>query len=233
MGHPTILIIDDDRRSRDELAATLSVEGFDVVTAAGGDEGIALIAAARPSLVLLDMQLPDSQALSVFRHISAVSPVPVIMVTARHDELDAVLALEAGAADHITKPPRPRELTARIRAVLRRVGHQAPPVVVPELPSSYMLGPVSIDLALRVTVVRGESIELSRKEFDLLALLVSESGRVVTRTQCMDKIWRDRTKGDSRTLDTHVKRLRKKIELNPAEPVHLITVRGVGYRFKP
>jgi two-component system response regulator RegX3 len=233
VGHPTILIIDDDRRSRDELAATLSVEGFDVVTAAGGDEGIALIAAARPSLVLLDMQLPDSQALSVFRHISAVSPVPVIMVTARHDELDAVLALEAGAADHITKPPRPRELTARIRAVLRRVGHQAPPVVVPELPSSYTLGPVCIDLALRVTVVRGESIELSRKEFDLLALLVSESGRVVTRKQCMEKIWRDTTKGDSRTLDTHVKRLRKKIERNPADPDHLLTVRGIGYRFKP
>jgi two-component system response regulator RegX3 len=232
-GHPTVLIIDSDRRSRDELAATLSVEGFDVVSAAGGDEGIALVTSARPSLVLLDMQLPDSRALSVFRHISAISPVPVIMVTARNDELDAVLALEAGAADHITKPPRPRELTARIRAVLRRVGHQPPPAHLPEPPSNYTLGPVSIDLGLRVTVVRGESIELSRKEFDLLALLVSESGHVVTRKQCMDTIWRDRAKGDSRTLDTHVKRLRKKIERNSGQPEHVLTVRGIGYRFKP
>ncbi len=232
-GHPTIVIIDDDRRSRDDLAATLSVEGFDVVTASGGEEGIGLIASTRPSLVLLDMQLPDSQALAVFRHISAISPVPVIMITARSDELDAVLALEAGAADHITKPPRPRELTARIRAVLRRVGHQAPTVIVPEAPTGYTLGPVGIDLTLRTAVVRGEPIELSRKEFDLLVLLVSESGHVVTRKQCMDKIWRDRTKADSRTLDTHVKRLRKKIERNPAEPEHIVTVRGIGYRFKP
>lgn len=232
-GHPTILVIDDDRRSRDELAATLSVEGFDVVTAAGGAEGMTLLGSARPSLVLLDMQLPGAQALSVFRDISAVSPVPVIMVTARNDELDAVLALEAGAADHITKPARPRELTARIRAVLRRVGHQAPPVTVPELPGTLILGPVCIDLSLRTTVVRDQPVELSRKEFDLLALLIAESGHVVTRKQCMDSIWRDRAKGDSRTLDTHVKRLRKKIERNPADPDHILTVRGIGYRFKP
>ena len=127
LGHPTILIIDDDTQSRDSLAATLSVEGFDVVTATNGDEGVALVASASPSLVLLDMQLADSQGLAVFRRIATMSPVPVIMVTSRDDELDAVLALEAGAADHITKPPRPRELTARIRAVLRRVGRQPLP----------------------------------------------------------------------------------------------------------
>jgi two-component system response regulator RegX3 len=179
------------------------------------------------------MQLADSQGLSVFRRISNISPVPVIMVTARHDELDAVLALEAGAADHITKPPRPRELTARIRAVLRRVGHQPHTVGNGAAPTTYTLGPVCVDLSLRETVVRGAPVNLSRKEFDLLALLVSESGHVVTRQQCMEQIWRDRTKGDSRTLDTHVKRLRKKIELDPAEPVHVLTVRGIGYRFKP
>jgi two-component system response regulator RegX3 len=229
--HPTILIIDDDDASRDELAATLSVEGFDVVTATGGDQGIALVRTVRPSLVLLDMQLPDAQALAVFRHISAISPVPVIMVTGRNDELDAVLALEAGAADHITKPPRPRELTARIRAVLRRVGRQPAPAPVPELPSQFVLGPVCIDLSLRTAVVRGQEVVLSRKEFDLLALLMSESGHVVTRSQCMERIWRSNTKGDSRTLDTHVKRLRKKIELDPGHPDHVLTVRGIGYRF--
>ncbi len=232
-GHPTILIIDDDAPSRESLAATLSIEGFDVVTATNGEEAIPLVLSAQPSLILLDMQLADSQGLSVFRRISTISPVPVIMVTARHDELDAVLALEAGAADHITKPPRPRELTARIRAVLRRVGHQPPPVGPGAVPTTYTLGPVCVDLSLRETVVRGTPVNLSRKEFDLLALLVSESGHVVTRKQCMDQIWRDRTKGDSRTLDTHVKRLRKKIELDPAEPAHVLTVRGIGYRFKP
>jgi DNA-binding response OmpR family regulator len=133
-GHPTILIIDDDPASRDWLAATLSVEGFDVVTADDGAEGIALVSSVRPSLILLDMHLVDAQGLSVFRAIAALSSVPVIMVTARDDELDAVLSLEAGAADHITKPPRPRELTARIRAVLRRVGRPEPGPVRPSSP---------------------------------------------------------------------------------------------------
>ncbi|HUD18391.1 MAG TPA: response regulator transcription factor [Acidimicrobiales bacterium] len=233
LGHPTILIIDDDAPSRDSLAAMLSVEGFDVVTAASGDEGIALTTSTSPSLVLLDMELADSRGLSVFRRIAAVSAVPVIMVTALDDELDAVLALEAGAADHITKPPRPRELTARIRAVLRRVGRQPLPLVPDEPAGVYTLGPVCIDVSLREAKVRGRAVELSRKEFDLLALLISESGHVVTRQQCMERIWRDRKMGDSRTLDTHVKRLRKKVESNPADPQHVLTVRGIGYRFKP
>ncbi len=233
LGHPTILIIDDDVTSRDSIAATLSVEGFDVVTAADSDQGIALVTTATPSLVLLDMELADREGLAVFRRIAAISPVPVIMVTARDDELDAVLALEAGAADHVTKPLRSRELTARIRAVLRRIGRQSVGSA-PLVPTgTYTMGPVCIDLSLRQTVVRGRTVDLSRKEFDLLALLITESGHVVSRSQCMDRIWRDRKVGDSRTLDTHVKRLRKKIELNPAEPRHVLTVRGIGYRFNP
>jgi two-component system, OmpR family, response regulator RegX3 len=233
-GRPTILIIDHDPPSRDSLAATLSVEGFDVVVAAGGDEGVALATSTSPSLILLDMQLADSQGLPVFRRIHTVSPgVPVIMMTNRDDELDAVLALEAGAADHITKPLRPRELTARIRAVLRRVGHQPYPVVPAEPVGVYRFGPVSVDVSQRETLVRGRAVALSRKEFELLTLLVSEAGHVVTRKQCMERIWHDHTKGDSRTLDTHVKRLRKKVEVNPADPLHIVTVRGIGYRFKP
>jgi two-component system, OmpR family, response regulator RegX3 len=233
-GHPTILIIDDDPASRDWLAATLSVEGFDVVTADDGAEGIALVGSVSPSLILLDMQLVDSQGLSVFRTIAALSSVPVIMVTARDDELDAVLSLEAGAADHITKPPRPRELTARIRAVLRRVGRPEPGPSRPATPEGvFTLGPVCIDLSRREANVRGRAVELSRKEFDLLALLVSEAGHVVTRKQCMERIWRDKKMGDSRTLDTHVKRLRKKVERHPGQPEHVLTVRGIGYRFNP
>jgi two-component system response regulator RegX3 len=231
--HPTILVIDDDEQSRDSLAATLSVEGFDVVTASTGDEGVALVAEIRPSLILLDMMLADTQGLSVFRRITRISRVPVIMITARDDELDAVLSLEAGAADHITKPPRPREMTARIRAVLRRVGSQ-PGVEPPPTPEGvYTLGPVSIDLSRREAIIRGTPVALSRKEFDLLALFISEAGTVVTRAQCMERIWRGKKMGDSRTLDTHVKRLRKKIELRPADPQHVLTVRGIGYRFKP
>ncbi len=196
MGHPTILIIDGEVQSRDWLAATLSVEGFDVVTAADGSEGVALAGSVNPSLMLLDMELGDTQGLSVFRQICAISSVPVIMVTGRDDELDAVLALEAGAADHVTKPPRPRELTARIRAVLRRVGHQ----LVDSRPRPHQsgvvsLGPVTIDVSIREALVRGQPVELSRKEFDLLALLVSEAGNVVTRKQCMERIWRDHAKG--------------------------------------
>jgi two-component system response regulator RegX3 len=234
LGHPTILIIDDDTQSRDSLAATLSVEGFDVVTAEDGEAGISLVSSASPSLVLLDMELADSQGLSTFRRIAAMSTVPVIMVTSRDDELDAVLALEAGAADHITKPPRPRELTARIRAVLRRIGRPPEALSSDRPPTGVLrLGPVCIDVSLRVATMGGKEIDLSRKEFDLLTLLVSETGRVVTRQQCMERIWRNRTMGDSRTLDTHVKRLRKKIEPNPADPKHVLTVRGIGYRFKP
>ena len=233
-GHPTILIIDDDPASRDWLAATLSVEGFDVVTADDGAEGVALVSSVSPSLILLDMQLVDSQGLSVFRAIAALSSVPVIMVTARDDELDAVLSLEAGAADHITKPPRPRELTARIRAVLRRVGRPEPVASRPASPEGvFTLGPVCIDLSRREANVRGRAVELSRKEFDLLALLVSEAGHVVSRKQCMDRIWRGKLMGDSRTLDTHVKRLRKKVERHPGQPEHVLTVRGIGYRFNP
>jgi two-component system response regulator RegX3 len=233
LAHPTVLVIDDDVASRDSVAATLSVEGFDVVTAANGDEVIDLVTTTAPSLVLLDMKLADGEGLSVFRRIADVSPVPVIMVTAGDNELDAVLALEAGAADHVTKPLRSRELTARIRAVLRRVGRQSAHRVVPVPAGSYTLGPVCVDLSLREAVVRGRTVDLSRKEFDLLALLITESGHVVTRSQCMDRIWRDRKVSDSRTLDTHVKRLRKKIEVNPGKPQHVLTVRGIGYRFKP
>lgn len=231
---PVILIIDDDHLTRDSLAATLSIEGFDVITASTADEGVALAATGSPSLVILDTQIGDSEGFAVFRRITAGAPwLPVIMITEEDDELDAVLALEAGAADHITKPPRPRELTARIRAVLRRVGRQPQHLASSGPRDAYTFGPVSVDVSRREATMHGRDLELSRKEFDLLALLVSEGGHVVTRKQCMDRIWRDRKKGDSRTLDTHVKRLRKKIELNPAEPVHLITVRGVGYRFKP
>lgn len=233
-GDPTILIIDDQTPARESLAATLSIEGFDVVLATAGEQGVAMAAAARPSLILLDMDVGDPQWLTTFHRIAATVPgVPVIMVSARDDELDAALALDAGAADLIAKPPRPRELSARIRAVLRRVGSPQQRSEPHDAGGVLAYGPVCIDTTLREVAVRGQPVVLSRKEFDLLTLLVSEGGRVVSRKQCMDRIWRDNKMGDSRTLDTHVKRLRKKIEFDPAEPQHIVTVRGIGYRFKP
>ncbi|HLH27555.1 MAG TPA: response regulator transcription factor [Acidimicrobiales bacterium] len=233
--HPLVLVVDEDPAGRDALGATLSLEGLDVVTAAGLDEGLASAAERRPSLVLLAADLADpDHGLGSFRRIDAALPsVPVIVVTPRDDEVDAVLALEAGAADHLTKPLRPREATARVRAVLRRVGNPSPSVGEDPDDGVVVFGPVCMDTGLREATVRGRPIELSRKEFDLLALLVLEAGHVVTRAQCMDRIWRDRRVRDSRTLDTHVKRLRKKVERDPAEPEHIITVRGIGYRFKP
>jgi two-component system response regulator RegX3 len=228
-GHPTILVIDGDPSSRLSLVDGLSAEGFEVVVAEDGEEGLRRLMEASPSLVLLDLFLPDQSGMSLFRRITAMSAVPVIMVTAKDDEIDAVLSLEAGAADHVTKPFRLRELTARIRAVLRRVGSRPATLAAGAVES----GPVAINLSLREAVVRGDQVELSRKEFDLLALLVTGSGTVVTRNECMERLWADRRLGDSRTLDTHVKRLRKKIEVDPAAPTHILTVRGIGYRFKP
>lgn len=233
-GASVILIIDDDHLTRESIAATLSIEGFDVLTASTGDEGLAQVLPDSPSLVILDTQIGDSEGFALYRRINTIAPwLPVIMITDKDDELGAVLALEAGAADHITKPPRPRELTARIRAVLRRVDSQPRLLPTAAPMGACALGPVVVDMARREATLHGLDLELSRKEFDLLALLVSGGGHVVTRKQCMDRIWKDRKKGDSRTLDTHVKRLRKKVEDNPADPVHVLTVRGVGYRFKP
>jgi two-component system response regulator RegX3 len=236
--HPTILVIDGDASSRESLAADLSVEGFDVVTAVDGDQGVTLVTSARPSLILLDLSLSGRSGLSIYRQIAFLSSVPVIMITAQDDEIDAVVSLDAGAADHVTKPFRHRELTARVRAVLRRVGHQPVPTQShppsePRLAGSYVAGPVSIDVDLRETTVLGVTVELSRKEFDLLALLLSEVGHVVTRSECIERLWSGRYLADSRTLDTHIKRLRKKIEVHPSDPRHIRTVRGIGYRFKP
>lgn len=227
-GGVRILVIDGDASSRAMLAAGLAAEGFEVVLAHDGHEGLRLLTVTRPSLVLLDMFLPDQSGMVVFRRIEAVSPVPVIMVAAEDDEIDAVLSLEAGAADHVTKPLRLRELGARVRAVLRRV---ETPRATGSADNLFESGPVKIDLELREVTVRGVRVELSQKELDLLVLLMSEAEHVVTRTQCMDHLWRDRPSADSRTLDTHIKRIRKKIELDPSHPQHILTIRGIGYRF--
>jgi two-component system response regulator RegX3 len=225
--HELVLVVDDEQSYRDALTVGLSQEGFDVIVAADGAEARAAIRRDRPDLVLLDVMLPDISGIELCRELRAERDVPVIMVTARDGEVDVVLALELGAADYVSKPYRLRELVARMRAVLRRRHDSTSddPIV--------SAGGVRLDLARHEASVDGAPIELSRKEFDLLALLISRAGQVVTREECIDTLWWDQHLADTRTLDTHVKRIRRKIEHDPATPVHLVTVRGIGFRFDP
>jgi len=228
-GSPLILVVDDEASYREALASGLSAEGFEVATAADAAEALAAFADRMPDLVLLDVMLPDRSGLEVCKEIKASSGVPVVMVSARSEEVDVVVGLELGASDYIAKPYRLRELTARIRAVLRRASIEA---TGDDASTTISIGPVTLDPERREVRVGEERVDLSRKEFDLLLLLMSRSSMVVTREECLDALWWGQDLLDSRTLDAHVKRLRRKIEQDPAEPRHLITVRGVGFRFQ-
>ncbi|HUY15965.1 MAG TPA: response regulator transcription factor [Acidimicrobiales bacterium] len=218
-----ILIVEDEESYQDALNVGLSVEGFVVVGATNIAEARALFASTKPDLVLLDVMLPDGSGVDYCRELHDTTHVPVIMVTARSSEVDVVLGLEIGAADYVTKPYRLRELVARIRAVLRR------PVITND-DEVVNFGDLHIDFVRRTVTRRGQEVELSRKEFDLLALFATRLGQVVTREVCLDTLWWGLELSDTRTLDTHVKRLRQKIEDDPANPRHLITIRGVGFR---
>ena len=226
-GRIRILVVEDEESYREALQAGLRKEGFVVELAADGLEGLRQFAAHPPDLVLLDVLLPGLSGTDVCRRMRALAPVPVIMVSALDAEVDVVLGLELGAADYVTKPYRLRELVARMRAVLRRG------VAVAEPHEEVLaLGPIRLDAGRREVTVHERPVELSRKEFDLLGLLMSHSGQVVTREWCIDRLWWDQELTDTRTLDTHIKRLRRKIEPDPANPRHLVTVRGVGFRFE-
>jgi two-component system response regulator RegX3 len=225
-GRNVILIVEDEESYQDALNVGLSVEGFIVVGAKNIAEARTLFATAKPDLVLLDVMLPDGSGIDFCRELHDTTSTPIIMVTARSSEVDVVLGLEIGAADYVTKPYRLRELVARIRAVLRR------PVVIDD-DEVVNFGDLHIDFVRRSVTRRGTEVELSRKEFDLLALFATRLGQVVTREVCLDTLWWGLELSDTRTLDTHVKRLRQKIEDDPANPRHLITIRGVGFRLDP
>ena len=229
-GAPLILVVDDEFSYREALSLGLAAEGFEVVTAADAAEALVAFSSRTPDLVLLDVMLPDRSGLEVCKEIKATSNVPVVMVSARSEEVDVVVGLELGAADYIAKPYRLRELTARIRAVLRRASSEE---TSERRDRVLRVGPVSLDPERREVRVHDDRVDLSRKEFDLLLLLMSRSSMVVTREECLDALWWGQDLLDSRTLDAHVKRLRRKIEADPATPRHLITVRGVGFRFQP
>ncbi len=226
-ARPLVLVVDDEESYRQALASGLAREGFAVEIAGDGHEALRLFHRVHPDIVLLDVMLPDQSGIEICQQMRALKPVPIIMVTARDGEVDVVLGLELGASDYVAKPFRLRELVARMRAVLRRGA------AVPEHHEEVLVvGPVRLDSGRREVTVHDASVELSRKEFDLLALLMSHSGQVVTREWCIDRLWWDQELTDTRTLDTHIKRLRRKVEPDPANPRHLVTVRGVGFRFE-
>jgi len=222
-GRSVILVVEDEPSYVEALNVGLTVEGFVVVSAGTLSEGRTLLASTKPDLILLDLMLPDGSGIDFCREVQNSTRTPVIMVTARTSEVDVVLGLEIGAADYVTKPYRLRELIARMRAVLRRPQSSTDDEVI-------TFGDLRLDLVRRSLTRAGQEIELSRKEFDLLALFASRLSQVVTREVCLDTLWWGSELTDTRTLDTHVKRLRQKIELDPANPEHLLTIRGVGFR---
>ena len=219
-----VLVVEDEASYVDALEVGLTGEGFTVVAARTLRAAREQLARSPVDLVLLDVMLPDGSGIDFCRELTA-SPTPVIMVSARSAELDIVLGLEIGAADYVTKPFRLRELVARMRVVLRR-----PPTGAED---AVRVGDVVVDVARRTVHRATQAVELSRKEFDLLALLCANLGQVVTREVALDTLWWGVDLTDDRTLDTHVKRLRQKLERDPAVPRHLVTVRGVGFRLDP
>jgi two-component system, OmpR family, response regulator RegX3 len=227
---PLILVVDDEQSYRDALSVALQREGFLVETAADGPEAIARFDANKPALVLLDVMLPKISGVDVCRDLRARSRVPIIMVTARNSEIDAVVGLEVGADDYVTKPFRLRELIARVRAALRRVPLSEDDE--PERLEVLDVGDVRLDAARHEVFVRGASVALPLKEFELLELLMTNAGRVLTRDVLIDRIWGPNYFGDTKTLDVHIKRLRSKLEPDSARPTRIVTVRGVGYRYE-
>jgi two-component system response regulator RegX3 len=222
-----VLIVEDEESLADPLAYLLRKEGFEVTVVADGPSALAEFDRAGADIVLLDLMLPGMSGTEVCKHLRARSSVPVIMVTARDSEIDKVVGLELGADDYVTKPYSARELIARIRAVLRR-GADADDAGERVLEA----GPVRMDIERHIVTVDGLQVPMPLKEFELLAFLMRNRGRVLTRGQLIDRVWGADYVGDTKTLDVHVKRLRSKIEPDPTNPVRLLTVRGLGYKLE-
>jgi two-component system response regulator RegX3 len=224
----SVLIVEDEESFIDALTIGLNREGFDVTIARDGQQALVLFEKNTFDVVLLDLMLPKMSGLDVCRSMRATSTVPIIIVSAKGEEVDMVLMLEIGADDYVTKPYRLRELVARIRAVLRR--RQRNDQV--DADEEIMLGNMRMDIDARRCFVNGEEIKLRKKEFALLRLLLENPGRVLTREVLIDRVWGSDYVGDTKTLDVHIKRLRTLIEDEPKNPTHITTVRGVGYRFE-
>ena len=223
-----ILIVEDEESVIDPLELLLSKEGFTIETARDGREALEKFEKVLPDLVLLDLMIPIISGTEVCRQIRAKSQVPIIMLTAKDTEVDKVVGLELGADDYIVKPYSKAELVARIKAVLRRQGGE----VSSEVSGVITAGPISIDIDRHLVMINGAATSLPLKEFELLEFLLRNKGRVLTRTQLIDRVWGSDYFGDTKTLDVHIKRLRAKIENDPANPVYIQTIRGLGYKFE-
>jgi len=224
-----VLVVEDEESFSDALSYVLRKEGFEVSVAETGTAALNEFDRGGADIVLLDLMLPEMSGTEVCRQLRQKSNVPIIMVTARDSEIDKVVGLEIGADDYVTKPYSPRELVARIRAVLRRQSADSGELSAPTLAA----GPVRMDVERHVVTVDGDAVQLPLKEFELLELLLRNAGRVLTRGQLIDRVWGADYVGDTKTLDVHVKRLRSKIEPEPSTPRFIVTVRGLGYKFEP
>jgi two-component system response regulator RegX3 len=229
MTDTTVLVVEDEESFVDALTVSLRREGFQVQVARDGAQALDVFDAVAPDVVLLDVMLPKVSGIDVCRELRRRSKVPIIMVTAKGAEIDTVVGLEVGADDYVAKPYRMRELVARMRAVLRRS---------PEAPLAagdgevLQIGDVSLDPDRHEVVIRGEQVSLPLREFELLELLLEHAGRVLPRHTLIDRVWGHDYVGDTKTLDVHIKRLRTKVEPDPANPVHIVTIRGLGYKYE-
>jgi len=222
-----ILVVEDEQSLREPLVYLLQKEGYEVVEAADGNQAIETFKSSSPDLVLLDLMLPGISGNEVCREIRTTSEVPIIMLTAKDSEIDKVVGLEIGADDYVTKPYSTRELLARMKAILRR---QSAPKR--DADGKIEVGSVVMDVERHQVYVHGEKVAMPLKEFELLELLLENVNRVLTRGQIIDRVWGSNYFGDTKTLDVHIKRIRSKIEDDPARPVHLLTVRGLGYKYE-
>jgi two-component system response regulator RegX3 len=224
-----VLIVEDEQSLREPLVYLLNKEGFETVEAEDGTAALELFEKGNIDIVLLDLMLPGVSGNEVCRTIRQSSQVPIIMLTAKDSEIDKVVGLEIGADDYVTKPYSTRELLARMKAVLRRNTEAPEPS---DKTGILEVGSVRMDVDRHIVQVHGEKISMPLKEFELLELLLENANRVLTRGQIIDRVWGSNYFGDTKTLDVHIKRIRSKIEDDPARPVHLLTVRGLGYKFE-
>jgi two-component system response regulator RegX3 len=224
-----VLVVEDEQSLREPLVYLLQKEGYEVIEAEDGNQALDKFASIGADLILLDLMLPGVSGNEVCRQIRQHSAVPIIMLTAKDSEIDKVVGLELGADDYVTKPYSTRELLARMKAILRRLADPTPVVAADGIIEA---GPVRLDSERHVVTVHGNKVAMPLKEFELLELLMENINRVLTRGQIIDRVWGPNYFGDTKTLDVHVKRIRSKIEDDPARPVHLLTVRGLGYKFE-
>jgi len=231
VANPTVLLVEDEPSFVEALQIGLSREGFNVVVARDGEEALTVFAAQAPDLILLDVMLPKMSGIDVCREIRKTSQVPIIMVTAKSEEIDTVVGLEVGADDYVTKPYRIRELVARMRAALRRTTDATGEIEVVST-SVVEVDSVVIDPDQHIVSVDSVELNMPLKEFELLYLLAVNAGRVLTRETLIDRVWGSDYVGDTKTLDVHIKRIRAKIEKDPANPKRIITIRGLGYKFE-